>query len=104
MRQSSRGLQPLSRYSASWPWLSIGPPPDWGMDIGASPALPRKLGRQKWPQSAGVSMQPVLWFVPDHDRMGGAGVDLCAELTGAQARQRGERIEQGLGPIGGDRD
>ena len=34
MRQSSFGLQPRSMYSASCSKRSIGPPPDWGMDMG----------------------------------------------------------------------
>ena len=38
-RLVSLGLQPLSRYSESCSGRSIGPPPDWGMDMGARPPI-----------------------------------------------------------------
>jgi hypothetical protein len=38
------GLLPLAMYSANWFMLSIGPPPDWGIDMNARSAV---TGAQK---------------------------------------------------------
>ena len=46
MRHWSLGLQPEAMYSASCSNRSIGPPPDWGIDIwGASHFIAVKVDR-----------------------------------------------------------
>ena len=95
MRQSAGGLQPEARYSASCSRCSMGPPPDWGIDMGRRLWIcAQGLAVAEWQRKrAGRPRAPA----PDSR----AGVVRRREVD---ARQRRQRVGQRLGAGGAERD